>query len=83
MSMDDKAFLMQVAHDQAHEAPHDLEDMLFVTISWQDLWTLTFAVLCVGEFAPCLSDQAGGLLERIVELLDVQKPHWRERADEA
>ena len=73
--------LISLCHQQAHNAPHDYEDTVFVTLTKRDCWVVALGGLLIEGTLPCLMEETAGLLERLAELLDVQKDHWRERPD--
>ena len=69
--------LLQLCHDQAHDAAHDFEDTVFVSLTRRDMWLLCFSLLIVSYSVGCLDKESEELRSRIAELVEVQKDHWR------
>lgn len=77
MNTDD---LIELCHEQAHNAPHDFEDTLVMALTRRDCWLLAFTLLVVSEDleSGCdLNVQADDLRVRLAELIDCQKDHWK------
>ena len=70
--------LIEICHQGAHRAEHDYEDTVMVQITKRELWLTALAYLLLSQQAECLADFCSETTERFVELLDIQKPHWRE-----
>ena len=70
--------LIEICHQGAHAAPHNFEDTLMVQVTQREMWLITLAFLLLSQSAECLAEFCGVTMERVVELLDCQKPHWRE-----
>lgn len=73
----DRFALIDLCHAQAHEAEHDPEDAVFFSLTRKDIWIVCFACLVLGESLDCLDDEIASLLERMAEVAEVQKDHWR------
>lgn len=71
------AQLIQLCHDNAHAAEHDLEDTLFFSLTRRDCWIVCLGGLLTEILLPCLSDETVVILERLGEVIDTQKQHWR------
>ena len=69
--------LIKFCHDQAHEAEHDFEDTVFAALTRQDVWMVCLSLLILSQTFDCLAEEAGDILDRMAELCDVQKDHWR------
>lgn len=70
--------LIQLCHDQAHEATHDYEDTVVMALTKRDVWIFGMAILVATLDVPCLGEECADLVERLAELLDTQKPGWRQ-----
>lgn len=75
--------LIELSHQQAHNAEHNFEDTVFLSITRRDCWVFCLGALLIEGAYPCLEEQTSGILERLAEVLDVQKHHWREKPDAA
>lgn len=71
------ADILDLAHQLAHGAPHDPDDTVFICLSRRDMWHFMFAMLLCVESSDCLAEQGADIIERVAELVDVQKPDWR------
>lgn len=69
--------LIEICHQGAHGSPHDFEDTLMVQLTQREVWLITLAFLILSQQADCLSDFSAETTERLVELMDTQKQHWR------
>lgn len=74
--------LIEICHENAHNADHDIEDGILLSATRREVWLMTLAFLLLSQSAPCLEPNCSALTERIVELMDVQKPHWRSIRDD-
>lgn len=73
---EDVGGLLEHMHELAHRADHDMEDVLFVQLSCQETVLVVFALLNLSLVADCLSDDCARIVERLNELIPVQKPGW-------
>lgn len=71
------AQLIALCHVQSLKADHNPEDTMMLQITRREIWMLMYGLLWAGIIAPDLEDTNVGLLEKISEILDVQKPGWR------
>lgn len=70
--------IIEICHNNVHDAEHDVEDGLLISLTRKEIWLLVMSLLLISESAPCLSDDCATLLERVAELVDTQKQHWRD-----
>jgi len=70
--------LIEICHRGAHEAEHDFEDTVMVQLTRREIWLTVLGYLILSQSAECLAEDCAAVTERFVELLDVQKPHWRQ-----
>lgn len=73
--------LIELCHERAHNSEHDFEDAAFIALTRREIWLVLLCanVLCIA--APCLTNNCSDFIERLTEIIDTQKPHWR--SDEA
>jgi hypothetical protein len=71
-----RMMIMELCHQQAHDAEHDVEDGLFLTITRREVWLMMLAFTWLSESLNCMDDPSTELMERVAETLEVQKPHW-------
>jgi hypothetical protein len=69
--------LVEICHANAHTAEHDLEDAVLMSLTRREIWLMALALLILSQTAECLADDCATITERLVELMDVQKPHWQ------
>ena len=69
--------LLALCHQQAHDAEHDFEDSVFMSLTRRELWLLLMATVLLSESSPCLKPNCLDFNERLSEIIDTQKPHWR------
>jgi hypothetical protein len=69
--------LLNLCHQQTHVAPHDFEDTVFAALTRRDIWLLCFSTLLVTFATSCLDEECADLLERLAELVEIQKDAWR------
>lgn len=74
--------LIELCHENAHTAEHDPEDGLLISLTKREVWLTALAWLMLSQSAECLEDDCATVTQRMAELLDVQKPHWRDRPPE-
>ena len=65
--------LKEMCHIQAHKAEHDPEDTLFVSLTRRDVWHILYGIMCGSDTSPDLENLGANLLERIAEVMEVQK----------
>lgn len=86
MSFDPKTFdpedpkhlasLLEYLHDQAHSAESDQDDTLLFSLTQREVMLLVLGMLRLALMMDCLSDVCAEMVERINEMIPVQKPHW-------
>ena len=76
-----KEQLIVISRQMALKADHDLEDCLFIQLTRREIWLVLYGLLWASNIEPRLEDNACDLLEKLSELLDSQKPHWRNKDD--
>lgn len=69
--------LIEICHQGAHLAEHDFEDTVMVQLTRREMWLTVLGYLLLSQSAECLAGFCSETLERYVELIDVQKPNWR------
>lgn len=69
--------IIEICHEQAHEAEDDVEDGLLISLTRQEVWLTMLAWFLLGHSADCLKDDTTRATERLAELMDVQKHHWQ------
>lgn len=74
--------LFELCHGQAHNAEHNPENTVLMALTRRDCWMFTLAILLLEFSAPCLVDQCADFAERLAELLDTQRPDWRDGPQE-
>lgn len=70
--------LVEICHENAHTAEHDVEDGVLMSLTRKEVWLTALAWLVLSQHAECLSDDCSTITQRMAELVDVQKPHWRD-----
>ena len=80
-----KEELIIIAHRQAIEADNNPEDTMMIQLTRREIWLLLYGLLWSTTISPELEDNSIALLEKLSEVLDVQKPEWRSKdyGDEA
>ena len=76
-----KEELIAVARNSALRGEHNPEDALFIQLTRREIWLVLYGLLWTDEIEPRLEDNCCDLLEKLSELLDCQKPHWRQKED--
>lgn len=74
--------VLVAAHEGAHAAPHDLDDMLFLQISQRETFLMFLMFIVTAQTFECLQDEMYELHARMTECLKTQKEHWQEDDDE-
>lgn len=69
--------LIELCHEQSHEAEHDFEDTVFVALTRRDIWLTCLAFLILRHGAECLEEEIEDILTRIGEVAEIQKDNWR------
>ena len=76
-----KEQLIAISRHQAMTADHNLEDTLFIQLTRREIWLVLYGLLWSTQIEPRLEDNSCDLLEKLGEVLDTQKAHWRTRDD--
>ena len=76
--MDDPFVLVEICHQNAHTAESDPEDALLVSITRREVWLTMFAYVVLGLSQPCVTKDCTAFVNRLAELMDTQKSHWRQ-----
>jgi hypothetical protein len=69
--------LILLCHEGVHNAEHNPEDTVFFSLTRKDVWLVCLSVLVMGESFDCLDDESADILDRLAEVAEIQKAHWR------
>jgi hypothetical protein len=50
---------------------------VFFSLTRKDVWLVCLSVLVMGESFDCLDDESADILDRLAEVAEIQKAHWR------
>lgn len=70
--------LLNICHQNAHSAENDPEDALLISITRREVWLTMLAYMVLGLSQECLEKDCAVFVRRLAELMDTQKPHWRD-----
>jgi hypothetical protein len=77
-----KEQLIVLCRHQALHADHNQDDCLFIQLTRREIWLVLYGLLWASGIEPRLEQGSEDLLEKISELLDVQRPEWRRGSGE-